>query len=188
MPPSPANNYNNNAGHSSAVGAEQTRRVLRELRFVASANRSDQRGHAAALKERVCAEYPGGPDGYRYVPEHCVPIKGRRGDLAAAQLAAARSRTQQDLVAQVSIAKEKLQRLGAVQRGLLQHKFDLEHLPHFFAFAVPLFRRIIRKDAEGADAGPDAAYERVCDAWTQESSRETFRKNAACRAAVFALA
>lgn len=179
----------NNTNNSDDI--EATRRVLRELRAVARHNRDEQRVRTEALRDRVCAEYPGGPDGYRYVPEHCVPTtnngrvqRNATSALGAAQLAAARFRTQHELLPPQPVPPEKLRSLGAVQRGLVQHKLNLEQLPNFIAFAVPRVRKAVRVDG----IEPDAAYERVVGVWHPASARELFKSNAACRAAVFALA
>ncbi len=183
----------NNYANTNTNDVEATRRVLRELRTAARDNRDEQRVRTAALRDRVCAEYPGGPDGYRYVPEHCVPVgnnysnkngRGQQQQLGAAQLAAARLRTQHELLPHPPVPPEKLRGLGAVERRLVQRKLDLEQLPNFLAFAVPRVRKAVRVDG----IEPDAAYEQAAGAWYSVGAREFFKNNAACRAAVFALA
>ena len=61
------------------------RKQIRALRRTSTTIRKDMAALVAPLHQSVCSEYPGGPEGYRYVPEHCVLARRADANVKAAK-------------------------------------------------------------------------------------------------------
>lgn len=142
------------------------RRALRELLTDRGINRAQIRETAALLKELVCAEYPGGPQGYRYVPEHCTRI-GAASPSGQDARAPPRS-SEEDRAVRAAIRRIRVPQAPAFERAGVQKK-DLplkytlhlvQQLPAFMVYATAQFKLL-----RSTHPDPDERWEHVCRAW-----------------------
>ncbi len=179
MPSSPDNTY---------------RRALRRLKERSAEMRSQYRAAIAPLQKIVCAEYPGGPSGYRYVPEHCVPSGPKSSASPSKPSKSTKSKEKEaykrleEYLTPPPLKKTISNESTKAPPELEKYYFKagahiLSHYPLFLVHAVPQY---IARMAKHPDETPHTRYVHIATAWKHPYSA-FFQKNKAAEAAVFAL-